>query len=527
MAASTASASARYEKSDGNWPLKAGVSFESGISVIRKVGAKVSEVLLVFVHANVNGDNDKTRQSNNGEDSGMPEWLVQTLSTLPSRHPLAIAPAVTSPTCNNDLADTSEGSPLSLFHASTSSLEYSNGKAVYSHSRSHQEKYPLATAESSTAPWPPRKEEDPPFAFAPPPVSPHHDSQIAVPRAELDNHDFATSTPPWCAKPYGSAHFRQVTQAEGPDNCSSEQTASSLFDTSIAPIPQSEQAHATSRPNTPYSYFTGSPPDTAFTLASNNAAESQPNILSHSNAEDAASDGQPRYATFLAPPSSVDLFGATWAALRSSDSEIALPVIQPLSQRRLFFTNVHLNKHDKQPASYLSHNSTPFDSVSPLHLLSESSTTTPHVSQQMWFPSFPEAKLPNHRHALPPPKSQLRNNFLGAENPLVTSAAIDAATAAANQNPACHEISDALKACDASIHVRFRSPSLSSFERGGSGILDHFEDTQLSQFDHSLDHAGDGVALADEMCFFYDELPLTEHMLLANDKSGSQVRVNI
>lgn len=58
-------------------------------------------------------------------------------------------------------------------------------------------------------------------------------------------------------------------------------------------------------------------------------------------------------------------------------------------------------------------------------------TSPPH--EYVWVPSFPQAKVPNHRNAPPPAKSQLRNSclFLGSSHPVVTSAAIEEAVRSA------------------------------------------------------------------------------------------------
>jgi hypothetical protein len=345
------------------------------------------------------------------------------------------------------------------------------------------------------------KEYVPSFAFAPPPISPGKGSQTAAPRAGINSHDFATSTPPRQVKPDSSIHYQEVDKVQVSQNCASGCIESSLFDTSISPIIFSGGEGALNRPNTPYSYFTASPPDTASTLGLTISAERHPIVPSRNIAKDAANEDQTQQIASFTPPA-VDPFGATWAVLQSSKSENALPIVRPFDRRRFFFASSYLNKLNTPPA-YLLNNPKPFNSASSPQSFSDSSTS--HIFQHTWSPSFPEAKLPNHRHARPLPKSQLRNNFLGAENPLITEAAIEAATSAANQNTACLGASDALYAANTSTRVRFRtptrSPPLSFSDSGGSGLPECFEEAQPSQLNYPSDCAGDEHTLTDEMCF--------------------------
>jgi hypothetical protein len=104
----------------------------------------------------------------------------------------------------------------------------------------------------------------------------------------------------------------------------------------------------------------------------------------------------------------IDPFGATWMALKKeTNTNSGLP--KP-AQRRFFFQQSHFKSNQR----LTDYNDAP-------------------SSNWKWVPSFPTAKIPNHRNAPAPPKSQLRNCFLGSYDPLVTSAAIEEASKCAEE----------------------------------------------------------------------------------------------
>ncbi|KAG8805284.1 hypothetical protein FRC17_005590 [Serendipita sp. 399] len=122
-----------------------------------------------------------------------------------------------------------------------------------------------------------------------------------------------------------------------------------------------------------------------------------------------------------------DIFGATWASLQHSKGTITNEITRK-SQRRFFFQNPVSSRPPRQesmPSSVL------LSSAGQHCTEPEDPKETPCWT---WVPSFPDAHVPNHRAALAPLKSQLRNSrlFLGSEEPLVTRAAIEDAVSAAS-----------------------------------------------------------------------------------------------
>ena len=462
----------------------------------------------------------KTHHVNN-ERSGMPAWLFRTLSTLPPRHPLAVA----SSSLNNSLIETSEESPLLSFHESTSPLENSNRKTARSRNMLSPQTNSIVAPVSSTKAEQPRHDEDTPFAFAPPPISlnQNQEPQDSALLTEHTGYGPVTSTPPWRTKDHGALTPPRAKVVNSSDELASDCAGSSLFNTSISPILLSRQSNTANRPNSRTSYLTVSPPNTAFTLASGPAVQKQPTLPLQSRKDDALSEDQILGNDDIIS-SSADPFGATWSALLSSKTRNDFLATRPFTQRRFFFANSYPTEQNAQLAPYLATSPQPHSSLQP-------STIFPsRMPQYAWSPSFPEAKVPNHRHALPPAKSQLRNNFLGAKRPLITPAAIEAATASADQNPACQEISNALIAADASFHVRFRSPTSSPSavfsETGDPSLLESFTQVQIPQLAPFFNIPDDRNALSDEMCFFYDEPLLPEDTLLTRD-TGDQVRITM
>ena len=59
----------------------------------------------------------------------------------------------------------------------------------------------------------------------------------------------------------------------------------------------------------------------------------------------------------------------------------------------------------------------------------DASPAVPINSKQLWIPSFPDAKTPNHRLADPGPSQLRRRDFLGSTDPIITSQVIAAETA--------------------------------------------------------------------------------------------------
>ncbi|KAG8809856.1 hypothetical protein FRC17_003209 [Serendipita sp. 399] len=122
-----------------------------------------------------------------------------------------------------------------------------------------------------------------------------------------------------------------------------------------------------------------------------------------------------------------DVFGATWASLQHSTETITNETTRK-GQRRYFFQNPVSSRAPCQrsmPSSVL------LSSAGQHSTEREDPKDTPRWT---WVPSFPDAHVPNHRAALAPLKSQLRNSrlFLGSEEPLVTRAAIEDAVLAAS-----------------------------------------------------------------------------------------------
>lgn len=407
----------------------------------------------------------------------MPTWLVHTLSSLSPRY-LASSKPNSSFKPQSSTNDTSEGSPLLSLHAS---LDHAT--------RNGPGKYSLTTAKTHPIVQHPEEEDaNSMFAFVAPPVSPLTKSRTQL----IDSLVYAISTPPGNNKPYFNNAIAKEPHDAQPQSVPSDGSKSSLFNTSIPPIVLHNQTNAVGHPHSLHSYFTASPPVSPCAMLSDPIASSGT----------ASNDPIKGPTTLTNDSSPSDPFGITWASLQRSKPAKSLSM-STSKQRRFFFSNFQSSKFNAQSTvSSLRNKLAAVDTLVPSSPFARNSELTDYV----WAPSFPDAKLPNHRYAPPPQKSQLRSNFLGAEDPLVTAAAIEETTAAADQTSSPVKFQSA----DAPIHVRFQTPTISpSLSRSARGHIKYSKDS--SSFEHSSSGIYDeSLASIDEMCFFYDE-PVVEN----------------
>lgn len=240
-------------------------------------------------------------------------------------------------------------------------------------------------------------EDDAIFAFMPPPLDPLGSALINKPGP------FATSTPP-----NSNVQPRQLSQ---PD----EEFDSSLFTTRIPRI----DAYP---PVSSVGSSVISPPSTA------------PFVFSEVPLCDSPehNGGEIFDAALRKTNGSADVFGAVWAALRP-----ARPSPETKSRFPKYYSRLNPVFRPGLQAEQMAW-----------------PTSRQEYQNLDWKPSFPDARVPNHRVATVPLKSQLRSGFLGAPDPLVTNTAIEDAVAAANRD------------ANTSNHVRFcvpSSPSATSF----------------------------------------------------------------
>lgn len=305
------------------------------------------------------------------------------------------------------------------------------------------------------------------FAFAPPlsPPSPLFVSPnttviedlLTEPSVDSNGRDYATSTPPFAfsqssvAMKTGASVHSSYDEKSRLSDTSTTPTHSSLFCTSIAPIVMPERSPPRSSSLAPSSPLLDT---TLHSLLGNNT-------LSKSLLTDESSTLINGTAS---SPTVADPFGATWIALKKEHNTLRNSGPSKSTQRRFFFQQPSYSRPDNNDINA-------------------------STSACNWTPSFPDAKTPNHRNAPPPQKSQLRNNFLGSVDPLVTAAAIEEASRSAQAAavaisdepfllsnilcvgpPPAHrplgDISDDHLPCepeqaDISYHVRFRTPGTS------------------------------------------------------------------
>ncbi|KAG8805251.1 hypothetical protein FRC19_008005 [Serendipita sp. 401] len=203
-----------------------------------------------------------------------------------------------------------------------------------------------------------------------------------------------------------------------------------------------------------------------------------------------------------------DIFGATWAALQHAKGPNDT---MRKGRRRFFFQNPVSSRPLLQETATSS------------SLLLSLTDQQRREEQQMegvpcpiWVPSFPDARVPNHRTAPAPLRSQLRNShlFLGSDEPMVTPAAIEEAVAAAgaadmnvdadtilntsgvgSEWEAMEEVDEEIDGLgDVSNHVRFFLPSIDTsmsvtstyLPNDGALELVHSNSIGAYSFSHSL-----------------------------------------
>lgn len=164
-----------------------------------------------------------------------------------------------------------------------------------------------------------------------------------------------------------------------------------------------------------------------------------------------------------------DPFGTTWAALQQS-KKAAEPRLNHLKtsgpHRHMLFMHATKSK-PKTPRPAM---------TSPIP------ATNSHTK---WVPSFPEARVPNHRNA--PIPAPIRSNFLGSSNPLITADAIaeaahDAEMTLKSMKPLERNTMNGTETNEGeenSIHVRFCTPACTN-STAGTSLEIGFEDPDLN-----------------------------------------------
>ena len=437
----------------------------------------------------------------------MPTWLVQTLSGVSPRYSLAPSHSTSPLASHVDLESPNERSQVLSSHTPTTSMECMDAK--FPETLFHTGK-PLLDEQ------PPKKDVNAVFAFLPPPVSPQLNSDPSPLCTKPAQRDYATSTPPWYAN---SIHFLTTANAKHPKVLapSPRNSETSLFNTSISPIALHDLPDVADFPGSLSSHFAVSPPGSADTLQSDPGSGDMGARCWDTTERIVANEHPQGFAALSIDKSTADPFGVTWASLKRSKPQ------KPSAQRRFFFSNSQYTKLNDQ------------STLSPSCSHGEKATLSSNVSSGLlecdWAPSFPNAKYPNHRHAPPPLKSQLRSSFLGAETPLVTLAAIEEATTAANNKLLPHQTPDALKDTDRSIHVRFHTPSLSSslaYSGGPTSLLNENFDP-VPRSDHFPNEIGDELPNFRNGIHFVDRQPfkLDNGVLKVDDAMPVEVSIGL
>lgn len=401
------------------------------------------------------------------KDLRIPDWLVETLSN-PSPQTLLVPTHSTTPLPPQVNYDASSGeSPLFSFPVSTPSPANTFGKP--------QQNAHLSNAELDSKLQYLEKDEDIVFAFAPPTDTPYSGSLISS--MQRSQRRYITSTPPGII---GLVHnSKSVSETKADDVViqapTMENLELSLVTSSIPSIaPLNDFAD---KPLSVSSSFTTSSPATLFVPIEGDYGFKK--LDPGGGLDISKAEQEPTMPTHFLTPK--DPFGATWASLQSSKPTISATTKKPYSQRRFFFSKPDSSTFTAQPTLNPLLDQLTTNAISSLNL---STSETSRVPKHAWMPSFPSAKVPNHRNALLPQRSQLRNGFLGAENPLITASAIEEATSAANDHSTSRPYCQTLQDIDASVHVRFRTPSPSP---SGSLFSGSAKDIP-KEYDHDLQY---------------------------------------
>ncbi|KAG8866358.1 hypothetical protein FRC20_008752 [Serendipita sp. 405] len=454
--------------------------------------------------------------SQNAQTSSLPSWLAQTFSLLPPRHPLCQLQSEIEHSPTRRSAMSRRESP-EIEHKSIGNPRHL--RDLFRQSPFQASEETAITCGHDQDRWPTTNEvnrmdtneEDAIFAFAVPPSLPLPPQinleRISDPAEQSQQpkssqmYTVITSTPP--------LHIRNPISAlratgRGGSLGVEYESDSTLFTTQIAPISNSYGPGFVE----PRSLFGG---EFDFSSLQSSAALADKSCLRMR--EEGGILAREKIG-------GEDIFGATWAALQRAKGPNDT---MRKGQRRFFFQNP----------------------VSSRPLLQETATSSSlllsfigrqrreeqpmeDVPCPIWVPSFPDARVPNHRTASAPLRSQLRNShlFLGSDEPMVTPAAIEEAVAAASTADMSVDANTILKTSgvsseweameeveeeigglgDVSNHVRFFLPSMDAsmsvtsacLPNDGSLELVHSNSIGAYSFSHLLAPDPESVQVRNE-----------------------------